>query len=307
MTTQTQTQSDVNVTMAEKMAQERWLLNQLALDRLTKATVSALAAHYKFDAEEALTMLGVTLQKAPKGVEKPKKRVPLPWIEARGGDMCQALDYKGGLFTQCESRASGGGQWCAKCAKNEQKYGTVAQRLAQGESFADPKGRAPTCYATILKVSGHTPEEARTEAATRGFKIPDSAFEPRAKKPRGKKVPAPTLTPEPSLDDVLEAEDPVPVPEPAPATQATQPATQVKPVVVVAPVAAKKPKKAAPVVDPLAPVLWEFRSTTYGKNALHTVFARENGQFGARVGVYDPLRDEILLDPEEDEDDEEDE
>jgi hypothetical protein len=299
MTTQTQTQSDVNVTMAEKMAQERWLLNQLALDRLTKATVSALAAHYKFDAEEALTMLGVTLQKAPKGVEKPKKRVPLPWIEARGGDMCQALDYKGGLFTQCESRTTGGGgQWCAKCAKNEQKYGTVAQRLAQGESFADPKGRAPTCYATILKVSGHTPEEARTEAATRGFKIPDSAFEPRAKKPRGKKVPAPTLTPEPSLDDVLEAEDP----------PATQPVVVVVAPVVVAPVAAKKPKKAAPVVDPLAPVLWEFRSTTYGKNALHTVFARENGQFGARVGVYDPLRDEILLDPEEDdEDDEEDE
>lgn len=287
--------------MAEKMAQERSLLNQLALDRLTKATVGILAEHYKFDAEEALRLLGAQPPKtAAADKEAKKKRAPLPWREGvvRGGDMCQALDYKGGLFTQCEARAQGSSQWCAKCARHGQKYGTVAQRVAQGEAFADSKGRPPACYASVLATAGFTREDAQSEASARGQPpLPDTVFMPRAKKPRAKKAaPAPVLAPTglPDLNTVLDEAlaDPVPAPVLVPAPVVAAPA----------PVVAAKPKATKPKVDPTKPVAWEFRGTKYGKNAVNEVFAvLADGKFGeVRVGVYNDVSKDLDLDPNED-------
>lgn len=304
----------MTMTMAEKMAQERSLLNQLALDRLTKATVGILAEHYKFDAEEALRLLGAQPPKtAAADKEAKKRRAPLPWREGvvRGGDMCQALDYKGGLFTQCEARAQGSSQWCAKCARHGQKYGTVAQRVAQGEAFADSKGRPPACYASVLATAGFTREDAQSEASARGQPpLPDTVFVPRAKKPRAKKAPAPVLAPTglPDLNTVLDEAlaDPDPVPTPVPVVPAQISETVVAPVptpvpVVVAPVAAK-PKATKPKVDPRKPVAWEFRGTKYGKNAVNEVFAvLADGKFGeARLGVYNDVSKDLDLDPNED-------
>jgi hypothetical protein len=318
MSTQTQTISEsesvnVTMTMAEKMAQERWLLNQLALDRLTRATVSVLAAHYKFNAEEALTLLGAHPVKAAaeKEKEKPKKRAPLPWLGVvRGGDMCQALDYKGGLFTQCETRAQGSSQWCVKCAKNGQKYGTVAQRVAQGEAFVDAKGRVPACYATVLANAGFTREDAQSEASARGNPpLPETVFVVRAKKPRAKKpvvaaaAAAPAAAAPRDLNDILdEALEPEVAPAPVPIVEAPVVAA---PVVAAAPPKTKKTKAAAAPVDPLKPVAWEFRGTKYGKNALNHVFAVEgDGKFAeVRLGVYDELAKDIVNDEEEEEED----
>lgn len=218
------------------------IVNQLAFDRLEFEICTALAAHFGFTVEEALRVLGAESVGVAKERVKAVKRAPIPWLGvARGGDMCQAIENNKGLFTQCEARAAKGAEWCAKCAKNGQKYGTVADRVALGAAFVG-NGRAPSSYAKVLKSSGFERADAEAEASARGVVLPDAVFEevarPKAaRKPRAAKAttaaartavvaaPAPAVAVERSLDEILDEDDDsaavpavaVPaVPEPAP-------------------------------------------------------------------------------------------
>jgi hypothetical protein len=146
--------------------------------------VQALADKYKFDAEEAILMLGLNMikleRKAPvkakavkaAKVAAPKTAFPLPYNGEFNEACCFALRQNNGLYTQCSGIRKGEASFCKGCAKQMQKtgaempeYGTIQQRQAVGIfEYVDPKGRKPVAYAKIMKKYKIDQEQVLAEA-----------------------------------------------------------------------------------------------------------------------------------------------
>lgn len=146
--------------------------------------IQALAEKYKFDAEEAIQMLGLNMikleRKAPvkakvakaAKVSAPKTAFPLPYNGEFNEACCFALRQNNGLYTQCSGIRKGDASYCKGCAKQMQKtgaempeYGTIQQRQAVGIfEYVDPKGRKPVAYAKIMKKYKIDQEQVLAEA-----------------------------------------------------------------------------------------------------------------------------------------------
>ena len=177
---------------------------QAACQEASHEAIRACAAEYKFDAEEAITKFGLVevsdgkskkaKKKAKKTVAKPSMCLPFCGIALDG--MCQGIKLNRGLYTQCMMMPAGEGKFCTTCARQcasnangLPNYGTIAQRIEQGASWTDGKGKAPVNYGNVMLKLNITKEEAVAEAAKFGMVIPEEQFEVvKAKKGRPAKA-----------------------------------------------------------------------------------------------------------------------
>jgi len=133
---------------------------------------------YDFDADLALkdlakldvsTEITATIQQEEKPTKTGKqKTIPIPFIPNKvSQELCQALVFNDGLFTQCDG-AKDGESFCTKCLSGElvegvPVCGTIQQRLSTSlMSYQDLKGRKVKHYTEVLKKRKFTIEEAKT-------------------------------------------------------------------------------------------------------------------------------------------------
>jgi len=132
----------------------------------TSNVVRILSAKYDFDAEEAYTFLITEGTVKPRKTTAPKKAAApkpqhfkpttiLPWLGLKQELWCDAIKLNHGLYTQCTMKKARGSTFCKTCAKNVEdgmaKHGLVDDRIAQGEEWRDPKGRAPIHYGNVIQ------------------------------------------------------------------------------------------------------------------------------------------------------------
>jgi hypothetical protein len=124
-----------------------------------------------------------------------KSKLPMPFNGSLKENCCSALRQNQGLYTQCETTVSDC-DFCKKCGPSP-TYGTIQQRLEVGiMEFRDPKGKAPTPFAKIMKKLNISREEVEEEAGKLNIILNDIHFEQeeivekkekgRPKKPRRK-------------------------------------------------------------------------------------------------------------------------
>jgi hypothetical protein len=107
-------------------------------------------------------------------------------------ELCCALEYNQGLFTQCKNNHLEESMYCGSCQEEVMKSdngvpscGTVGDRLEKGlMEFRDGKGRAPISYLNYLKKKNSSVEEARRIAEENGESIDEEHFEERRGRPK---------------------------------------------------------------------------------------------------------------------------
>ena len=183
-------QFNASVIISEQL--NRLMVN--AAQELAQRAVSACAEHYKFDAEEAISLLGlnnvklerksaVKDEEVKEKVVIPKPKFPLPYNGEFNDTYCYALRQNNGLYTQC-SGVRGNAQFCKSCAKQMQKtgsdmpeYGTIQQRLAVDIfEYVDPNGRKPIAYTKLMKKYKLTQESVLEEAGKFNITINNEHF-----------------------------------------------------------------------------------------------------------------------------------
>ena len=183
-------QFNASVIISEQL--NRLMVN--AAQELAQRAVSACAEHYKFDAEEAISLLGLNNVKLERKsavkdeevkvkVVIPKPKFPLPYNGEFNDTYCYALRQNNGLYTQC-SGVRGNAQFCKSCAKQMQKtgsdmpeYGTIQQRLAVDIfEYVDPNGRKPIAYTKLMKKYKLTQEAVLEEAGKFNITINNEHF-----------------------------------------------------------------------------------------------------------------------------------
>lgn len=158
----------------------------------TLEVVEKLSSRYEFNKEEALLYLkeeGVNdmdrvenkrvTKKEVERVERVERDVPcvpLPFVGVVKEDWCQGLRVCHGLYNQC-TNGRGESGLCRSCDQGgKAKHGYVTERVEQGESWRDAKGKSPVQYGNVLKKLGISKEKALEEAERFGITIPEGAF-----------------------------------------------------------------------------------------------------------------------------------
>lgn len=164
-----------------------------------------LGEKYGFDGRAASLELGLSVTRGERGkkVEKKTPRsvraqpsIPLPFTGTIREDCCIGVKQNHGLYTQCFSGASSGGEngLCKGCAKQASKNasgepdcGLIAKRVMQGSEYRDSKGRGPVHYTKVMKKQKLSEEQVLGEAAKFGIEIDASHFAiPEAQQKRGR-------------------------------------------------------------------------------------------------------------------------
>jgi hypothetical protein len=185
-------QFNASVIISEQL--NRLMVN--AAQELAQRAVSACAEHYKFDAEEAISLLGLNNVKLErkgavkdddgekaKKVNVPKPKFPLPYNGEFNDSYCYALRQNNGLYTQCLG-VRGNAQFCKSCTKLMQKtgsdmpeFGTIQQRQAVDIfEYVDPNGRKPIAYTKLMKKYKLTQEAVLEEAGKLNITINNEHF-----------------------------------------------------------------------------------------------------------------------------------
>ena len=176
---------------------------QAAMQEATHTAIRQCATEYQFDADEAISKFGmveVSDGKSKKAKKQAKKQVlkpsvTLPFCGCALDGVCHGIKLNRGLYTQCMNLPAGEGGFCTTCARqaaqNDGKptYGTIEERIACGDSWRDPKGKAPTNYGNVMLKLNISKDEAIEEANKFGWTIPEEQFEVvKAKKGRPAKA-----------------------------------------------------------------------------------------------------------------------
>ena len=171
--------SNFNANVIVSVQMERLVI--LAAQELASKAVYACGEHYSFDAEEAISLLGLgAIQVSRNKQEKPEKGAkvvtvkssfPLPYSGECNDALCHGLRQNNSLFTQCQAQRKGENEFCKSCQSSADKnggipeYGTIEQRQAVGIfEYVDPKGRKPIAYTKIMKKFKVSQEQVLEEA-----------------------------------------------------------------------------------------------------------------------------------------------
>ena len=171
--------SNFNANVIVSVQMERLVI--LAAQELASKAVYACGEHYSFDAEEAISLLGLgAIQVSRNKQEKPEKTgkvvtvkssFPLPYSGECNDALCHGLRQNNSLFTQCQAQRKGENEFCKSCQSSADKnggipeYGTIEQRQAVGIfEYVDPKGRKPIAYTKIMKKFKVSQEQVLEEA-----------------------------------------------------------------------------------------------------------------------------------------------
>jgi hypothetical protein len=188
---QNKMQFNASVIISEQL--NRLMVN--AAQELAQRAVSACAEHYKFDAEEAIGLLGlnnvklerksaVKDEEVKEKVVIPKPKFPLPYNGELNDTYCYALRQNNGLYTQCLGVRKGEAKFCKSCAAQMLKrgedvpeYGTIQQRQAVGLlEYVDPKGRKPIAYTKLMKKYKISQQDVVEEAGKLNITINEIHF-----------------------------------------------------------------------------------------------------------------------------------
>ena len=138
-------------------------------------------------------LTGVKEGKVEKVKKNKNKMISLPFNKTCvKEELCGALEYNQGLFTQCQKNHLVDGIYCSSCHEETMSSdngmpscGTVEERLSKGlMEFRDAKGRAPTSYLNYLKKKNSSVEYARCLAEEKGETIDEEHFEERRGRPK---------------------------------------------------------------------------------------------------------------------------
>ena len=155
--------------------------------------VKELSEKYKFDAEEAIRTLDMSVdikrnettnkRKTNTNTEKKDKKeketrivpsIPLPFCGIIVETWCKAIIKNNNLYTQCTNKPDDD-SICKKCSKNETlPFGLITERI--DTEFKDKKGNAPSAYAIVMKKMNIERETAVAEALKFGWTIPEEQF-----------------------------------------------------------------------------------------------------------------------------------
>jgi len=155
--------------------------------------VKELSEKYKFDAEEAIRTLDMSVdikrnettnkRKTNTNTEKKDKKeketrivpsIPLPFCGLIVETWCKAIIKNNNLYTQCTNKPDDD-SICKKCSKNETlPFGLITDRI--DTEFKDKKGNAPVAYAIVMKKMNIERETAVAEALKFGWTIPEEQF-----------------------------------------------------------------------------------------------------------------------------------
>jgi hypothetical protein len=164
--------------------------------------VRELSNKYGFSGAEALEYLNLSEKIESSGEKKEKSTkksgIPLPFCGVICNKNCEAIRLNHGLYTQCTNEKTTsicGHNVCTTCDKQIEKnsnrmptYGYISDRIAKGDEFRDPKGKAPTNYGNVMEKLNISRNAAEREAANQGVTIPEEQFEvKKARRGRPKK------------------------------------------------------------------------------------------------------------------------
>ena len=170
---------------------------------VARSVIEVLSSKYGFPLEEALSSFSVTVsEKQTRGTREsrpssrattrcsaPPSMLPMPFCGKSVDGWCSGIRPNGGLFTQCSNEPNGDSPYCATCQRQADKNehgipngGDIGERMAKGDDWRCPKGKAPIRLANFLKKSGKelTAELRKqiTEAAESfGWTIADDEWE----------------------------------------------------------------------------------------------------------------------------------
>jgi chemotaxis protein histidine kinase CheA len=209
MTTMTISESSMAMMLSKRAMKN---VESMALD-MARQTITECAALYGFSAEDAMDRLGastITLRTEEK-VKKPKTEkaakaiksaFPLPFNGAIQSDCCQGIKANRGLYSQCAKSCKKDSQFCNACAKQAEKNtsgepdcGVIAKRMLDGDSWRDPKGRAPISFRQLMKKLKLTEDEVLAEVSRLGASFDAEkhfAAEPAKESKRGRQKKAVT-------------------------------------------------------------------------------------------------------------------
>ena len=174
---------------------------------VTLEAVRFLASKYGFNADEAeaslhlekLSLSKKMMLKKASSVKKEKKEKKEKAVKMEkvktvklgfslpfcGGvdEMCQAIEYNKGLFTQCNG-CKVVGDYCKSCSNlmlksgsEEPECGTVSQRMETSlYSYSDAKGRKAKSYVKYMEKKELTVEQVCSAAAGMNMTIPEEHF-----------------------------------------------------------------------------------------------------------------------------------
>ena len=113
---------------------------------------------YGFDKEEAMKELNI--EYSEKRIRKEKTSIVMPFSGIREG-CCGGLVKNHGLYTQCERKVKEK-EYCLKCEKTIEKYGTIDDRMKVGlMEYVDKEGNKVVAYKKIMKKMNLTEEKVR--------------------------------------------------------------------------------------------------------------------------------------------------
>jgi chemotaxis protein histidine kinase CheA len=185
-----------------------------AASELTMRAIEACALYYKFDAEEAKCLLGLSSLRVGEGKSKVSKKseskkseskkssskkvykslCPLPFNGERADECCDGLRFNNGLYTQCKTEKNGT-NLCKTCQSSADKndgvpeYGTIQQRMAVGIfEYVDPSGRKPTSFLKVIKKLKVTEEQVMEEAGRLNIVLNEQHLKAEEKPEKIKKV-----------------------------------------------------------------------------------------------------------------------
>ena len=195
-------------------------LNKIVLESVSevvKKTIKICAEMYNFDANEAMSKIGVEdimeeevkvrkeevrkeevrkEKKTEKTEKKEKTEIPLPYNGELNEECCKGVKHNLGLYTQCKVKSKNGEKYCKMCENQANKnshgkptYGTMEDRLSVGlMDYVDPSGKKPEMYMNVLKKLNIPVNEAVDEATKQNIQINEVHLEEEEEKSTEKVV-----------------------------------------------------------------------------------------------------------------------
>jgi hypothetical protein len=155
-------------------------------NEVTREVVSNLALEYKFDLEEAMKKMKISLkivkkEEKTKKTKKEKSNIIMPFVGIVDDDLCYGVRLNHGLHTQCENGKKGENKYCSTCLKQSEKNasgkpnnGDIRDRLNCGLlEYRDPKGRQTETYGNVVARLNLDKEMCLREAERLKVKIPE--------------------------------------------------------------------------------------------------------------------------------------
>ena len=153
-----------------------------AMIAYARVVVVAVAESEGFDADEALSKVGMPDPSSVVRQQKTKRGTLLPWCGVVDESVCQGVRVNHNLYTQCKNEKACDGSYCKTCGESGPKYGDISERSSEEFAYKEKVVR----YSTVMAKLGISRSEAEEAASSAGITIAEAEFEVVTKGQRGR-------------------------------------------------------------------------------------------------------------------------